>query len=262
LEQECKHKEEFANLRVDYEAKTKFLEERIEELSSQNTVLTEKLSKSTSDALASKKNLSDLENNLRLANEANKNIKEQLKNTAEKLENENEKLKAVILEKKVLEESVEEMKKILSSSQLKQKELADENLSHHEEIKILQLNLSETKDKLSIEKLNVGDMKAKHDGLLKSMFCMEENIRCIKDETEKVKTEKASIEKELKSLVDQIKNQAVEMENQKLQNNELNVQCLELRKEKSDFLNDLLATRKQLQKARKAGIFRRIFKRY
>ena len=41
---------------------------------------------------------------------------------------------------------------------------------------------------------NVGDNKAKHDGLLKSMLSLEESIKSIKEETEVLKAEKASTE--------------------------------------------------------------------
>jgi len=172
------------------------------------------------------------------------------------------KLLSATTENKFLSVEVDQLNIAIVVSEEQKQNLIEDNKDAQSRIDDLKKKSSEMVNALKEKKVEVDVLQKRIRVSTGKTITLNEQLITLKSNMKSVSDEKELLDTELKNLAEKIKVQGEELQLKKNVNIMLAVKCDEIKNEKKQVLDELIDVRQRLEKAQKAGFWRRLFKKY
>merc|ERR1719427_1320689 len=207
--------------------------------------------------------LTNQENNLKaIIVEDNQRLVSENRHLEEMLTNQENNLKAIIVENKKSKDEIESLKSAIALGENKIDKLKEKNDEYLRKTESLKLSLITVKNELKLEQNQVENLKKQQIDFEKESKSIEDKLKSLTIQMNDANADNLKNKKHLKNVLLELEVQGKELAAQHKTNDKLVADCQSTKNEKEILLDELLATRQQLTKIKKLGLFRRIFKKY
>ena len=262
VQENLKFADELQTLEKKHSKETNLLITKINQLEITNKQLTEKHKELEKCGFENKMTISCLQKNLKSCVEDNQRLVSENRHLEEKLTNQENNLKAIIVENKKSKDEIESLKSAISLGENKIDKLKEKNDEYLRKTESLKLSLITVKNELKLEQNQVENLKKQQIDFDKESKSIEDKLKSLTIQMNDANADNLKNKKNLKSVLLELEVQGKELAAQHKTNDKLVADCQSIKNEKEILLDELLATRQQLTKIKKLGLFRRIFKKY
>jgi len=262
VQENLKFADELQTLEKKHSKETNLLITKINQLEITNKQLTEKHKELEKCGFENKMTISCLQKDLKSCVEDNQRLVSENRHLEEKLTNQENNLKAIIVENKKSKDEIESLKSAISLGENKIDKLKEKNDEYLRKTESLKLSLITVKNELKLEQNQVENLKKQQIDFDIEKNLIEVKLKSLTTQINDANADNMKNKKNLKSILLELEVQGMELAAQHKTNDKLVADCQSIKNEKEILLDELLATRQQLTKIKKLGLFRRIFKKY
>lgn len=261
-EQKIQNDYELKSLNKKHQEKLNFLTVKLSELELTQKQLHNKHTTLKDEDKKSKLEIIGLSQQLKQCKKTNQRYEIDIHVCKEKLIVCIKELKEAETENSKKKDEIEALKLAVNHGELVLERLNEEKNKSVNELGLLENSLVEMNKKLSDEKVQVNTMKNKLVEMVDNQRKKEQDVRNLIAALKKVHKKNEETDLEVKKVMNKLESQGMVISTQEKENKKIEIENKRLQNDKSEVLNELLAVRQQLAKVKKAGFFRRLFKKY
>ena len=161
-----------------------------------------------------------------------------------------------------VKEEIEALTQAATTNKENVSRLRQEGCRLSEEAECLEECLVEVKTGLRNEKVVIDDLKKKLGELVSKRKRSDEDLTSLKANIKEVDEDKKRTELQIQKVNEELESQAAEISTRNEENEKARKERDRLREEKTNMVEELLQVQQQIAKVKRAGFFRRLFKKY
>jgi len=256
------HSDELNNIKSRQEEDLACLKAKLGSLEAENKELVDRNEQMAVNEKRIKLIVKELENKVNEFSTHNKKLTVDLGAMKDKQEECLKELDEMQAEKNKIKKEVEVLKEAAKTNEEKLNRLQHEKISFSEEVNSLEENLVEVKTSLRNEEVLIDNHKQQLGDLVFIQKRSDEDLMRFKANIKETNEAMKQTELQIKKVNEKLESQGIEILTRNEENEKTRKKSDRLQEEKKRMIEELLQVRQQLTKVKRAGFFRRLFKKY